>query len=87
MPPQSTIYHLHFLWFTSLISKVNLEDVRQRFRPIEELKKEFEELNMRIETDFEVMIKLINKFNRSTSTLGEKVAALYDLEYYVHQVR
>uniref|UniRef100_A0A8C8SKT9 Nucleotide exchange factor SIL1 n=1 Tax=Pelusios castaneus TaxID=367368 RepID=A0A8C8SKT9_9SAUR len=66
--------------------KPNLEDVRQRFRPIEELKKEFEELNMRIETDFEVMVKLIKKFNSSTSSLDEKVAALYDLEYYVHQV-
>uniref|UniRef100_A0A8D0LD56 Nucleotide exchange factor SIL1 n=1 Tax=Sphenodon punctatus TaxID=8508 RepID=A0A8D0LD56_SPHPU len=66
--------------------KANVEDVRKRFRRIEELKEEFEELNMRIETDFEVMVKLINKFNSSASTLAEKVAALYDLEYYVHQV-
>ncbi|XP_065411951.1 nucleotide exchange factor SIL1 isoform X2 [Chrysemys picta bellii] len=71
---------------STMEQKANLEDVRQRFRPIEELKKEFEKLNMKIETDFEVMVKLINKFNSSTSTLDEKVAALYDLEYYVHQV-
>uniref|UniRef100_A0A8C4VR96 Nucleotide exchange factor SIL1 n=1 Tax=Gopherus evgoodei TaxID=1825980 RepID=A0A8C4VR96_9SAUR len=71
---------------STMEQKANLEDVRQRFRPIEELKKEFEELNMKIETDLEVMVKLINKFNSSTSTLDEKVAALYDLEYYVHQV-
>ncbi|XP_032635585.1 nucleotide exchange factor SIL1 isoform X3 [Chelonoidis abingdonii] len=71
---------------STMEEKANLEDVRQRFRPIEELKKEFEELNMKIETDLEVMVKLINKFNSSTSTLDEKVAALYDLEYYVHQV-
>ncbi|XP_043376262.1 nucleotide exchange factor SIL1 isoform X2 [Dermochelys coriacea] len=71
---------------STMEQKANLEDVRQRFRPIEELKKEFEELNMKIETDFEIMVKLINKFNSSTSTLDEKVAALYDLEYYVHQV-
>ncbi|EMP36365.1 Nucleotide exchange factor SIL1, partial [Chelonia mydas] len=70
---------------STMEQKTNLEDVRQRFRPIEELKKEFEELNMKIETDFEIMVKLINKFNSSTSTLDEKVAALYDLEYYVHQ--
>ncbi|NWX61288.1 SIL1 factor, partial [Promerops cafer] len=60
--------------------------VRKKFRPIEQLKEEFERLNMKIETDYEIMVKLISKFNSSASTLDEKVAALYDLEYYVHQV-
>ncbi|NXN04358.1 SIL1 factor, partial [Sylvia borin] len=60
--------------------------VRKKFRPIEQLKEEFEKLNMKIETDYEIMLKLISKFNSSASTLDEKVAALYDLEYYVHQV-
>ncbi|NXD28473.1 SIL1 factor, partial [Spelaeornis formosus] len=60
--------------------------VRKKFRPIEQLKEEFEKLNMKMETDYEIMVKLINKFNSSASTLDEKVAALYDLEYYVHQV-
>ncbi|NXK66298.1 SIL1 factor, partial [Sylvietta virens] len=60
--------------------------VRKKFRPIEQLKEEFEKLNMKIETDYEIMTKLISKFNSSASTLDEKVAALYDLEYYVHQV-
>ncbi|NWT96898.1 SIL1 factor, partial [Urocynchramus pylzowi] len=58
----------------------------KKFRPIEQLKEEFEKLNMKIETDYEIMVKLISKFNSSASTLDEKVAALYDLEYYVHQV-
>ncbi|NWW73101.1 SIL1 factor, partial [Climacteris rufus] len=61
-------------------------DVRKKFRPIEQLKEEFEKLNMKMETDYEIMVKLISKFNSSASTLDEKVAALYDLEYYVHQV-
>ncbi|NWR47265.1 SIL1 factor, partial [Regulus satrapa] len=60
--------------------------VRKKFRPIEQLKEEFEKLNMKIETDYEIMVKLISKFNSSATTLDEKVAALYDLEYYVHQV-
>ncbi|NWW02494.1 SIL1 factor, partial [Oreocharis arfaki] len=60
--------------------------VRKKFRPIEQLKEEFEKLNMKMETDYEIMVKLISKFNSSSSTLDEKVAALYDLEYYVHQV-
>ncbi|NXG87160.1 SIL1 factor, partial [Stercorarius parasiticus] len=62
------------------------EEVRKKFRPIEQLKEEFEKLNVKIETDYEIMVKLISKFNSSASTLDEKVAALYDLEYYVHQV-
>uniref|UniRef100_A0A8C3EBX2 Nucleotide exchange factor SIL1 n=1 Tax=Corvus moneduloides TaxID=1196302 RepID=A0A8C3EBX2_CORMO len=58
----------------------------KKFRPIEQLKEEFEKLNMKMETDYEIMVKLISKLNSSASTLDEKVAALYDLEYYVHQV-
>ncbi|OXB64974.1 hypothetical protein ASZ78_007377, partial [Callipepla squamata] len=61
------------------------EEVRKKFRPIEQLKEEFEKLNVKMETDYEIMDKLISKFNSSASTLDEKVAALYDLEYYVHQ--
>uniref|UniRef100_A0A8C3J374 Nucleotide exchange factor SIL1 n=1 Tax=Calidris pygmaea TaxID=425635 RepID=A0A8C3J374_9CHAR len=59
---------------------------QKKFRPIEQLKEEFEKLNVKMETDYEIMVKLISKFNSSASTLDEKVAALYDLEYYVHQV-
>ncbi|XP_048355885.1 nucleotide exchange factor SIL1 isoform X2 [Sphaerodactylus townsendi] len=69
-----------------LKQKAHQDDVRRRFRPIEKLKEEFRELNMQLETDFEIMSKLINRFNSTASTLEEKIAALYDLEYYVHQV-
>ncbi|XP_021111559.1 nucleotide exchange factor SIL1 isoform X2 [Heterocephalus glaber] len=61
-------------------------EVKQLFRPIEELKKEFGELNVVIETDMQIMVRLINKFNSSSSSLEEKIAALFDLEYYVHQM-
>ncbi|XP_030314853.1 nucleotide exchange factor SIL1 [Calypte anna] len=67
-------------------SKAREEEVKKKFRPIEQLKEEFEKLNVKLETDYEIMVKLISKFNSSASTLDEKVAALYDLEYYVHQV-
>ncbi|KAM6122997.1 nucleotide exchange factor SIL1 [Phoenicopterus ruber ruber] len=66
--------------------KAHEEEVKKKFRPIEQLKEEFEKLNVKMETDYEIMVKLISKFNSSASTLDEKVAALYDLEYYVHQV-
>uniref|UniRef100_A0A8D0F3D9 Nucleotide exchange factor SIL1 n=1 Tax=Strix occidentalis caurina TaxID=311401 RepID=A0A8D0F3D9_STROC len=70
----------------SLMSLARSNWVRKKFRPIEQLKEEFEKLNVKMETDYEIMVKLISKFNSSASTLDEKVAALYDLEYYVHQV-
>ncbi|NXL84485.1 SIL1 factor, partial [Alectura lathami] len=66
--------------------KAHEEEVRKKFRPIEQLKEEFEKLNVKMETDYEIMDKLVSKLNSSASTLDEKVAALYDLEYYVHQV-
>ncbi|XP_078524548.1 nucleotide exchange factor SIL1 [Lissotriton helveticus] len=62
------------------------EKFKQEFRPIEELKQEFERLHMNIESDFQIMERLLQILNSSTSTLDEKSSALYDLEYYVHQV-
>ncbi|XP_029797866.1 nucleotide exchange factor SIL1 isoform X2 [Suricata suricatta] len=66
--------------------KARQAKVKRLFRPIEELKKDFEELNVVIETDMQIMVRLINKFNSSSSSLEEKIAALFDLEYYVHQM-
>ncbi|KAM9064742.1 nucleotide exchange factor SIL1 isoform 3-T4 [Sarcophilus harrisii] len=66
--------------------KARQEEVRQRFRPIEDLKKDFEALNVVIESDLQIMVRLINQFNSSSTTLEEKIMALYDLEYYVHQM-
>ncbi|ELW54028.1 Nucleotide exchange factor SIL1 [Tupaia chinensis] len=66
--------------------KARQAEVTRLFRPIEELKKDFDELNVVIETDMQIMARLINKFNSSSSSLEEKIAALFDLEYYVHQM-
>ncbi|XP_006866284.1 PREDICTED: nucleotide exchange factor SIL1 [Chrysochloris asiatica] len=66
--------------------KARQAEVKRLFRPIEELKKDFAELNVVIETDMQIMVRLINKFNSSSSSLEEKIAALFDLEYYVHQM-
>ncbi|MCP6565528.1 hypothetical protein NL503_29585, partial [Klebsiella pneumoniae] len=54
--------------------QVRQAKVKQLFRPIEELKKEFDELNVVIETDMQIMVRLINKFNSSSSSLEEKIA-------------
>ncbi|XP_069755275.1 nucleotide exchange factor SIL1 isoform X2 [Narcine bancroftii] len=68
------------------IKEEHQEKVRKTFRPINELMKDFEAMNVMMETDMEIINKLVGKFNSSSATLEEKIGALYDLEYYVHQV-
>lgn len=60
--------------------------MKSQFRPMEELKKDMEALDMLVETDVQVMSKLLNQFNNTNSTTDEKVKALFELEYLVHQV-
>ncbi|XP_016407950.1 nucleotide exchange factor SIL1 isoform X2 [Sinocyclocheilus rhinocerous] len=70
----------------SVDSKQDENAVRAQFRPIEELKKDMEALDMLVETDVQVMRRLLNQFNNTNSTTEEKITALLDLEYLVHQV-
>ncbi|KAG1930097.1 nucleotide exchange factor SIL1-like [Pimephales promelas] len=67
-------------------AKQEEDAVKAQFRPIEELKKDMEALDMLVETDVQVMRKLLNQFNNTNSTTDEKLTALLDLEYLVHQV-
>ncbi|XP_016331666.1 nucleotide exchange factor SIL1-like [Sinocyclocheilus anshuiensis] len=67
-------------------TKQDEDAVRAQFRPIEELKKDMEALDMLMETDVQVMRRLLNQLNNTNSTTEEKVTALIDLEYLVHQV-
>lgn len=53
---------------------------------MDELKKDMEALDMLVETDIQVMRRLLDQFNNTNSTTEERVAALLDLEYLVHQV-
>ncbi|XP_012692076.2 nucleotide exchange factor SIL1 [Clupea harengus] len=62
------------------------EALKAKFRPLDELKRDMAELDMRVETDVDIMRRLITKFNSSNATVEERVKALLDLEYLVHQV-
>ncbi|XP_023650743.1 nucleotide exchange factor SIL1 [Paramormyrops kingsleyae] len=61
-------------------------ELKSQFRPLEELKKDMAQLDLMVETDFQVMSRLVAQLNRSVATVEERVAALLDLEYLVHQV-
>lgn len=62
------------------------ESLRSQFRPLEELKKDMAQLDLLVETDSQVMARLVAQFNSSSATLEERLKALLDLEYLVHQV-
>ncbi|MFT7810172.1 nucleotide exchange factor SIL1 [Arapaima gigas] len=61
-------------------------EIKSQFRSLDELKKDMAELDMLLETDFQVMSRLVAQFNHSNATVDERVSALLDLEYLVHQV-
>lgn len=43
-------------------------------------------LDLQVETDVQIISKLLSKFNSTNVTMDQKVTALHDLEYLVHQV-
>ena len=59
------------------------EKVTEKFRSIEELKKEFANLNLEIHTETEILANLLKKYNDLQSE--EKIHALNEIEYLVHQ--
>ncbi|KAJ8255175.1 hypothetical protein GJAV_G00201890 [Gymnothorax javanicus] len=61
-------------------------DIRAQYRPMEELRRDMEQLDLLVETDFQIMSRIISKLNSSRSTAEERVTALLDLEYLVHQI-
>ncbi len=56
-----------------------------KFRPYDELKKDFESMNMKVQTDHEILTNLINQLKASNNDEDRKTI-LTDLEYYLHQV-
>ncbi|XP_029589633.1 nucleotide exchange factor SIL1 isoform X2 [Salmo trutta] len=66
--------------------KEEKEALRAQFHPMDELKKDMVKLDMLMESDFQIMSRLVSQFNSSNATVEEKVKALHDLEYLVHKV-
>ncbi|XP_076148383.1 nucleotide exchange factor SIL1 [Alosa pseudoharengus] len=62
------------------------EALKAKFRPLDELKRDLAELEMLVETDVQIMRRFITQFNSSNATVEQRVKALLELEYLVHQV-
>ena len=75
---------MEILWFYILFPQ--MDKIREKFRSAEELKKDLDEMQLNIETDTQIMKRLIDQYQRDDASVDERTAALYDLEFYVHQV-
>ncbi|XP_017278581.1 nucleotide exchange factor SIL1 [Kryptolebias marmoratus] len=62
------------------------DSVRSKFRPLEELKRDMAQLDLRVETDVQIMRRLLDQFNSTHTTTEQRVGILQELEYLVHQV-
>ncbi|XP_074503968.1 nucleotide exchange factor SIL1 [Sebastes fasciatus] len=62
------------------------DSVASQFRPLEELKKDMAQLDLLVETDFQIMRRLLDQYNSSNSTTQQRLSILLELEYLVHQV-
>ena len=59
---------------------------KNKYRSMNEIKKEFEGANIWMKKDIEIIQDLVTKLNNSESTKAEILEALEELEYLVHQV-
>ncbi|XP_053180477.1 nucleotide exchange factor SIL1 isoform X2 [Scomber japonicus] len=62
------------------------DSVSSQFRPLEELKRDMAQLDLLVETDVQIMRRLLDQFNSSNSTVQQRLSILLELEYLVHQV-
>ncbi|KAG7241922.1 hypothetical protein INR49_024669 [Caranx melampygus] len=65
---------------------MNPDAVVSKYRPLEELKRDMSQLELLVETDVQIMKRLLEQFNSSNTTTEQRVNILLELEYLVHQV-
>ncbi|XP_060935425.1 nucleotide exchange factor SIL1 [Limanda limanda] len=65
---------------------LNPDSVASKYRPLEELKRDMAQLDLLVETDGQIMRRLLDQFNGSNSTTEQRLNILLELEYLVHQV-
>ncbi|KAM4621261.1 nucleotide exchange factor SIL1 isoform 2-T2 [Polymixia lowei] len=56
------------------------------YRSLEELKRDMAQLDMLIETDVQILRRLLTQFNSTETTTEQRLEILLELEYLVHQV-
>ncbi|XP_037038908.1 nucleotide exchange factor Sil1 [Bradysia coprophila] len=69
-------------------SEEKLKEITKKFRTYENIKEEFEEMNMKIKSDFQLMSDLLVKYQsiEDKLDLNEYRALFEDLDYLLHQI-
>uniref|UniRef100_A0A1A8SNG1 Nucleotide exchange factor SIL1 n=1 Tax=Nothobranchius rachovii TaxID=451742 RepID=A0A1A8SNG1_9TELE len=62
------------------------DSAASRYRPLEELKKDMAELDLLVETDLQIMRRLLDQLSSSSASPEQRLKILEELEYLVHQV-
>ncbi len=58
----------------------------QKFRSLDELKRDFAAMKLEMKTDLEILRELLELYKQPNLDTETKLSLLTDLEYYVHQV-
>ena len=66
--------------------RTSVEQVKTKHRSIDELKKEFAEMNAVFKSDLEILEELLEKYKQPDLSEDHLRTILADLEYYLHQV-
>ena len=64
----------------------SVDQVKSKFRSMDELKKEFAEMNAVMKSDLEILQELLEKYKQPDLSEDHLRTILADLEYYLHQV-
>lgn len=67
-------------------SRDQQESLSSKFRPMEELKKDMAALDLLVETDVQILRRLLQQLNTTAVTMEQQLSILQELEYLVHQV-
>jgi nucleotide exchange factor SIL1 len=62
----------------------NNVDVKARYRDIDQLKKDFDAINLNIKSNSDIMIELFEQLKNSSLSKEDKITVLNEIEYHVH---
>ncbi|CAL8075247.1 unnamed protein product [Calicophoron daubneyi] len=66
--------------------QVEVEKIRAKYRPYEELKREFGDINVTVKSDLEILDRLVEQLKRQPLPESELLLILEDLNYLVRQI-
>ncbi|KAM8733422.1 nucleotide exchange factor SIL1 [Acanthopagrus schlegelii] len=68
------------------VSTDQQDSVVSKYRPLDELKRDMAQLEVLVETDAQIMKRMLEQLNSSESSTEQRLNILQELEYLVHQV-